>query len=116
MNSDSPESIEKLSKKRPRLSRKMTMKEVIDLGEYRPEFLSTFPEWYTLSAHIQFQYIRQALDNRRRHLITQWAEINNVLDFHLKPELKQGLKNIEKQLKILEEDRERLYIEYSGKY
>jgi hypothetical protein len=51
----------------------------------------------------------------KRHLLTQWAEINNVLDFRLKPELKSALKNIEEQMRDLENDRERLYLEYSSK-
>lgn len=94
-------------------SDKMTLQKAIDLGEYDPEFLSTFPEWNKLSRHVQFQMIREALTNRHRHLITQWAEINNFLDFSLKPELRIALKNIEKQLKRLDHDREALFIEYS---
>jgi len=93
----------------------ITLKDAIDLGEYNPEYLATFPEWHTLSAYVQFQYIKQALDNRVRNLTVQWAEINNVLDFRLKPGLKEALKNIEKQVKQIENDREKLYLEYSGK-
>ncbi len=94
-------------------SSKMTLQKAIELGEYEPEYLATFPEWHTLSRHVQFQFIRQGIDNRHRHLIVQWAEINNVLDFRLKPELKEALENIQKQLHKLEDDRERLYLEYS---
>lgn len=94
-------------------SQKMTLQKAVDLGEYNPDYLATFPEWHDLSRHVQFQFIRQALDNRRRQLIVQWAEVNNVLDFGEKPQLKEALKNIEKQLKELEKDREKLYIEYS---
>lgn len=96
-----------------RSSTKMTLQKAVELGEYNPKFLSTFPEWHSLSRHAQFQFIREGLENRRRHLITQWAEINNFLDFRLKPHLKEALKNIELQLKILEDDRERLHLEYS---
>jgi hypothetical protein len=46
-------------------------------------------------------------------LRVQWAEINNVLDFRLKPHLKEALLNIQKQLKELDKDEERLYLEYS---
>lgn len=98
---------------RPAVSAKMTLQKAVDLGEYNPDFLATFPEWHTLSRHVQFQFIRQALDNRHRHLIVQWAEINNLLDFSKKPELKEALKNIEKQLNELEKDKEKLYFEYS---
>lgn len=91
----------------------MTLDRAVELGEYSPDFLSIFPEWLTLSRYVQFQYIRKALENRRRHLLVLWAEINNMLDFSLKPHLKDALRNIERQLKKLEEDRERLYLEYS---
>lgn len=91
----------------------ITLQKAIDLGEYNPEYLSTFSEWHDLSQHIQFQYIKTALDNRRKQLVMQYAEINNILDFSQKPELKSALTNIEKQLKMLELDRERLFVEYS---
>ncbi len=105
---------EKLTGGSPKSSPSMTLQQAVDLGEYNPEFLSTFPEWHTLSRHVQFQYIRKALDNRHKHLIVQYAEINNMLDFRLKPHLNEALKNLEKQIKILENDRERLYAEYSA--
>lgn len=91
----------------------MTLQKAIELGEYFPEFLANFPKWHSLSKHSQFQMIRQALDNRRHQLLTQWAEINNVIDFRLKPEMSVALENIQKQLKKLEDDREKLYLEYS---
>lgn len=94
-------------------SKNMTLKEAIELGEYDSDFLSTFPEWHTFPKHIQFQYLRKALDNRNKQLLMQWAEINNMLDFRLKPHLAEALKNIEKQMKKLENDREKLYFEYS---
>ncbi len=93
--------------------RSITLRDAIDLGEYDPEYLATFAEWHTLTPHIQFQYIREALDIRRKQYLLQWAEINNMLDFHLKPHLAEALKNIEKQLKVLEKDREAIYLQYS---
>lgn len=100
---------------RSRLSKSagITLREAIDMGEYDPKYLATFSEWTTLSRNIQFEYIRKALDNRRRLLVTRWAEVNNVLDFRLKSHLKIVLRNIEKQLRKLESDREKLYLEYS---
>jgi len=92
---------------------KMTLEKAVELGEYDPKYLSIFPEWHTLSRHLQFQFIRRGLERRRQHLRVQWAEINNVLDFRLKPHLKDALLNIEKQLKELDKDEERLYLEYS---
>lgn len=91
----------------------MTLQKAIDMGEYDPDFLSTFAEWHEISRHIQFQYIRQALDNRNKQLLTQWAEINNTIDFRLKPQMAEALVNIQKQMKKLDEDRDRLYFEYS---
>ncbi len=91
----------------------MTLRQAIEMGEYDPGYLATFSEWLTLSRHIQFQYIREALDNRHKHLITQWAEVNNMLDFSKKPELSEALENIMQQIKKLEKDREKLYLEYS---
>ena len=79
----------------PAASSDMTLQKAVELGEYKPEFLETFAEWHTLSSHVQLQYIRQGIDNRRKHLLTQWAEINNVLNFRLKPEMKATLTKIE---------------------
>ena len=107
------ESGEKLSSSPQPSGGNMTLQKAIDMGEYNPSYLSTFPEWQTYSRHIQFEFIRKALDNRNYHLIKQWAEINNMIDFRLKPHLAAALKNIEKQMKKLQTDREKLYFEYS---
>ncbi len=92
---------------------KMTLQKAVDMGEYDPKFLSTFAEWHTLSRHVQFQFIRTAIENRRKHLVVQYAEVNNMLDFSKKPHLADALRNIERQLKIIENDREKLFVEYS---
>ncbi len=94
-------------------SKNMTLKEAVELGEYSPDFLATFPEWHTFSRHVQFQYIRQALDNRNKQLLMQWAQINNTIDFRLKPQMAEALVNIQKQMKKLDDDRDNLYFEYS---
>jgi len=108
------ESGEKVPTSSPKqTSGNMTLKEAIEMGEYKPEFLANFPEWHTYSRHVQFQYIRQALDNRNKQLLTQWAEINNTIDFRLKPQMAEALKNIQKQMKKLDSDRDKLYFEYS---
>ncbi|HVF68961.1 MAG TPA: hypothetical protein VNA13_00165 [Xanthomonadales bacterium] len=93
----------------------ITLQKAVDLGEYNPEYLSTFPEWHTLSNVIQWQMIKQALDNRERRLVKQWAEINNVIDFSEKPHLQEALRNIEKQRRKLMGDKEKLMVEYSSK-
>ena len=92
----------------------MTLQKAVDLGEYEPEYLATFPEWHTLSKHVQFQFIKQGLDNRRKQLWVQWAEVNNTPDFHLKPYLTITLKNIERLIKKLDDDWEKLFVKYSG--
>jgi hypothetical protein len=92
---------------------KMTLQKAIEMGEYDESYLSTFPEWHTLGRYVQFQMLRQALENRRRQLLVQWSEINNMLDFSKKPYLKEALKNIEDQLRQVEADREKIYFEYS---
>ena len=104
---------EKISGKSSKQSVRMTLQKAVEMGEYDPDFLSTFPEWHELSRHIQFQMIRQALDNRDRQLTVQWAEIVNFLDFRLKPHLREALENIQKQQKVLQKDREKLYLEYT---
>lgn len=93
----------------------ITLHQAIDFGEYDPKFLSNFAEWHTLSPHIQWQLVRKALDNRNRQLITQYAELNNVLDYSKKPHIWGAIKNVEKQLKSLSEDREKLYVEFTNK-
>lgn len=94
---------------------KITLQQAIDFGEYDPKSLANFTEWHTLSTHIQWQLIRKALDIRQRQLITQYAELNNVLYFSKKPHIHEACKSVEKQLKKLADDKEKLYIEYSNK-
>ena len=95
-------------------SKTFQLREVVEMGEYDPEYLGTFAEWHTLSKPVQWSLIKKALDIRERQLVQQWAEINNILDFRLKPELKIALKNIEKQRHQVMKDRETLLMEYFG--
>lgn len=101
-----------LDKKSPN---NLTLEQTIDLGEYNPSFLSKFAEWQNLSTHIQWQMIRKALDMRHRQLITQYAELSNVMNFSKKPHIADALKNVERQIAKLAEDKENLYVEYSNK-
>ena len=91
----------------------LNLEKAIEFGEYDPQFLAGFPEWHELDRHAQFRLINQAIDNRRKHLLSQWADVSNVLDFRNKPHLNEALKNIEAQWKKVEIDRERLLVEYS---
>jgi len=93
----------------------ITLQQAVDFGEYDPSFLANFAQWHSLSIHIQWQLIRKALDNRQRQLITQYAELNNVLCFSKKPNIHEACKRVEEQLANLSQDKERLYIEYSNK-
>jgi hypothetical protein len=90
----------------------LTLQKAVDMGEYKPEYLSKFPGWNTLSKHVQFQFIKKGLENHRHQLLTEYADLNNVLDFRLKPELKETLNNIIKQMKDLDDDYEKLTMEY----
>lgn len=101
------------SSKRPVKSPLLTLQAAVDMGEYDPEYLATFPEWHQLSRHMQFQLIQKALDNRRKQLLSQWAAINNVLDYSQKPHLEEAKRNNEKQLGKVMEDKEKLFVEYS---
>lgn len=91
----------------------LTFDKAIEFGEYHPESLAQFPEWHQYPRHMQFEFIRTAITNRRRQLLTQWMEINKSNDYSKKPHLIQASENVERQLSLLRQDRERLYAEYS---
>jgi|SRR3990167_6555203 len=93
----------------------ISLQQAIDFGEYDPKHLENFAEWHTLSVHIQWQLIRKALDIRHRQLITQYAELSTALDYSKKPEVMKACRNVERQLKNLASEKEKLYIEYSAK-
>ena len=38
----------------------ITFQKAIDMGEYNPDYLATFPEWHSLTRHVQFEFIRRA--------------------------------------------------------
>lgn len=91
----------------------ITLQKAVDMGEYDPEYLANFPDWHKLSRMMKWQMVRQAIKNRRRFLVVQWAEINNIIDFSQKPYLKQAGDNILKQLDALLKDEEKYQVEYS---
>lgn len=98
---------------KPASSSKMTLQKAVEMGEFSPKYLATFAEWHTLSRHVQFQFINKAIINRRKQLLMQYAEMNNVLDFRLKPEMQKAIKNVLAQLDSLDAEREKFLIEYS---
>ncbi len=97
----------------PTTSNFLTLQKAIEFGTYEPEELAVYAEWHQLSRPGQYQLVKQAVDNRLRHLIQQWAEITNVLDFSKKPHLKEALEKIMDQRKKVLEDKERLMIEFA---
>lgn len=114
MDEDEPKE-KNLSSSGPSVKSNLTLQQAINFGEYDPKSLQNFAEWHTLSTHIQWELIRKALDIRHRQLITQYAELNNALDFSKKPHIHEAMKNVEKQLNKLRDDKEKLYVEYSNK-
>ena len=102
-----------LGGKPPMTVTKLTLEKAVELGEYDPNFLANFPEWHTLSRHIQFQYVKRALDNRRHQLLSQYGELHNVLDLRNKPDVWEAIRNLENQLHHLLDEKERLFSEYS---
>ena len=105
-----------MSPKRKNNKKALTLDQAVDLGEYNPKYLSKFQEFLKLSPHVQLQYIRKGLDIRRKQLLVQWAELDRAIDSRLKPKIQIAKKNIEKQLKQIEKDREKYYYEYSQKF
>ena len=102
------------SSKPPKLG-KLNLQQAVDMGEYDPENLANFSEWHTLSTYLQFQLVRKALDIRYRQLMLQYAELNNVLDLREKLQVQQAIKNVEKQLRLFEQDREDLFVYFTNK-
>lgn len=112
---DEKEQKEQVVSSPPPKKSNITLQETIDFGEYDPEVLANFAEWHALSPHVQWQLIRKALDIRHKQLVTQYAELNNILDLSKKPHIREAMKSVEKQLSDLMKDKERLYVEYSNK-
>ena len=42
-----------------------TLKDAVSMGEYEPKFLEKFEEWTEATRHMQFQYVREGIENRR---------------------------------------------------
>ena len=101
------------SKPKTKSSISLTFDQAIDMGEYCPEFLSTFPKWSNFTKNVKWHYIRQALKNRRRFLELNYAETFNIIDFSKKPQLQAVLDNIQKELKKIQKDEEDLRVEYT---
>jgi hypothetical protein len=92
----------------------ITFKEAIELGKYEPDFLAQFPEWKTFDAQIQYQFVIKALHNRRKQLRLQWAELCTQLDFSKKPHLEVAQRKVEQAIRDLNDDEERLIVQYAG--
>lgn len=77
----------------------ISFKEAIELGKYQEEYLSQFKEWAELDRQLQYRYIRQALNNRRRQLRVDWALLANQPNFSIKPHLQDAQKKFRKLYK-----------------
>ena len=91
----------------------LTLQKPIEFGTYEPEELAVYAEWHQLSRPAQYQLVKKGVDNRLGHLIQQWAEITNVLDFRTKPHLQDALNKIMEQRKKVLADKERLMVEFA---
>lgn len=98
----------------PTNSRLITFKESIELGKYEVEYLQQYKEWQELDRHLQYQYIIQAVTNKRRQLRLQWAKLANQPNFSKKPYLLEAQKKVEQALRDLEIDEEKLMVEFAG--
>lgn len=96
------------------ISRSISFKESIELGKYEIEYLEQYKEWQELDRHLQYQYIVQAIINKRRQLRLQWARLANQPNFSKKPHLAQAQKKVEIALKKLDEDEESLMVAFAG--
>ena len=94
--------------------RLISFKESIELRKYEVEYLSQYKEWQELDRHLQYQYITQALVNKRRQLRLQWALLANQPNFSKKPQLLAAQKKIEQALRDLDSDEETFMVEYAG--
>ncbi len=91
----------------------ISLKDVISLGEFEPEVLAKYPEWEKLSNYVQFELIRQGLENRRKQLFKKWSEVVNFIGDFPNANRQETKENLERQLQTLRADKERLYNEYS---
>ena len=93
----------------------MTFEDAISMGEYKPEFLSHYPEWKTFSKHVQLEYISKAIANRKTQLMRKWSEMINFMDQSEIPDMKKKMAdNIFEQIRKLAEEKEKIYFEYLG--
>ncbi len=90
-----------------------TLKDAVRMGEFEPEFLTQFEDWNELTRNMQFQYIREAIENRRKILLQQYVALYNTLNFSQNPELQKACDNNVAQLEAMMKRKEELYVEYS---
>jgi len=91
----------------------LNLQAAIKMGEYDPEYLASFPEWEDLTPNMQYEFVREGIENKRQHLRQQYARTWNSPGFSKKPHLEEAIKNIFNRLKKLQADEERLSLHYS---
>ncbi len=91
----------------------LNLQAAVNMGEYEPDYLARFPEWQELTVTMQFEFVRKGIEQKRRQLRLQYATTFNAPNYSKKPHLEEAIKNIFARLRKLQEDEERLSIEYS---
>lgn len=92
----------------------ISLQEAINLGVFNEDQLNQFAEWKDLDSHVQYQYICQAIINRRKQLRLQWAKMANQPNYSKKPLLREAQKKVEEALRILDQEEELLMVKYAG--
>ncbi len=91
----------------------LTLQKAIDLGQFDPEYLSRFPEWHELPRTAQFELVKKAIENRDAQIWRHYAELNNVLDLRLKPQMKPAMDKLVEEHKKLMDEKEKLFVKYA---
>ena len=91
----------------------LNLQAAVNMGEYEPVYLSRFDEWHELTPNMQFEFVRKGIEQKRRQLRLQYATTFNAPNYSKKPHLEEAIKNIFARLRKLQEDEERLSIEFS---
>lgn len=107
----SPETLQ--SSQSSNFSSILNLQAAVNMGEYEPTYLSRFSEWHELTPNMQFEFVRKGIENKRHQLRLQYATTFNAPNFSKKPHLEEAIKNIFARLRKLQEDEERLSIEFS---
>lgn len=62
----------------------MSLQKAVDMGEYDPHYLSTFPEWQTLTKYMQFQFVKTGIENRKKTTSSAVRRCKQCFGFQIK--------------------------------